>query len=80
MILTDKHEDISTSMITLSMKILKIMKKNKVLSFYKLFSLLEYEIKNEKINKDKVIWAILFLYAFKKIEYNKNSDVFIYIN
>lgn len=78
MLLVDKRENLNTSVIILSMNILAILKKRKVMSYVELLKKLETKSFKEKIiNKNKFIWALLFLYATGKIKYIPESDFFM---
>lgn len=77
MILIDKHEDLNSSLLSLSCKILKYMKKHKVLHFGEIHLLIEKDFEKKSFNEDKFLWALIFLYTFWKIDYNPKIDLFI---
>ena len=78
MLLVDKRENLNTSVIMLSMNILSILRRRKAISSLELFKLIENRsFKENIINKNKFIWALLFLYATGKIIYIPESDFFM---
>lgn len=77
MLLVDKRENLNTSVIVLSMNILSLLKRRKFVSYIELFKALENKSgKLSMINKNKFVWALLFLYANDKIKYIPESDFF----
>lgn len=81
MLLVDKHENIDTSLLVLSMRIFNEIKMQRYISYNKLLAKMRFiekkrKLKKQHISGEKFIWALMFLYACKKIIYHKDIDIF----
>ncbi len=75
MIIPDKYENLNESIIVISMNIFNNIKKKKVLSYHDLSSCLKNK-EWKPVNHTNFICALLLLYAFNKIEYIVEKDIF----
>lgn len=72
MIVPTKHTDIKYSVLFLSSKVIKYLRKEKIIKFNDLIDMLIVDIGNKVKNNINV--TLTFLYALNKIQYIKELD------
>lgn len=72
MIVPTKYTDIKSSILFIAMSILKYLRKEKIVQFDELIDMLIVD--HGKQVKNSINIALIFLYAFNKIQYIKELD------